>query len=56
MKVDSAPCKRHHEIALAIITTLAFLTRFCGLAHPSEIVFDEAHTMRVNSNHAILPF
>lgn len=56
MKVNSARCEKHHKIALAIVTALAFLTRFCGLGHPSEVVFDEAHMIRVNTNHAILPF
>ena len=30
-------------IALAIITALAFFTRFYMLDHPSEVVFDEVH-------------
>lgn len=55
MKVDSARSERHHKIALAVITASAFLTRFCGLSHPSEVVFDEAHTIRVNTSLAILP-
>lgn len=56
LNVDSARSEKHHKIALAIITALAFLTRFCGLSHPSEVVFDEAHIIRVKTNHAILPF
>ncbi|KAK7719559.1 Dolichyl-phosphate-mannose--protein mannosyltransferase 4 [Diaporthe eres] len=32
-----------YKIALAIITALAFVTRFWGISHPSEVVFDEVH-------------
>ena len=46
--INSAGHGRQHKIALSIITALAFFTRFCGLSYPSEIVFDEAHIMRVN--------
>ena len=55
MNVNCARSERHHKIALAVITAFAFLTRFCGLSHPSEVVFDEAHIIRVNTEHAILP-
>ncbi|MCJ1398991.1 hypothetical protein MMC11_002193 [Xylographa trunciseda] len=47
--VNAMRCESHHKIALATITALAFLTRFCGLSHPSEVVFDEAHIMRFTS-------
>ncbi|RFU33551.1 hypothetical protein B7463_g2812, partial [Scytalidium lignicola] len=32
-----------YRIALAIITILAFATRFWGISHPNEVVFDEVH-------------
>ncbi|KAH0842194.1 hypothetical protein AYO21_00181 [Fonsecaea monophora] len=32
-----------YKIALAIITALAFATRFFGINHPNEVVFDEVH-------------
>ncbi|MCJ1393921.1 hypothetical protein MMC18_006797 [Xylographa bjoerkii] len=48
-KVNAARCERYHKIALAVVTALAFLTRFWGLDHPSEVVFDEAHIMRFTS-------
>ncbi|KAK7739966.1 Dolichyl-phosphate-mannose--protein mannosyltransferase 4 [Cytospora paraplurivora] len=32
-----------YKIALAIITVLAFVTRFWGISHPNEVVFDEVH-------------
>ncbi|MCJ1237043.1 hypothetical protein MMC14_005027 [Varicellaria rhodocarpa] len=31
------------KIALVIITSLAFATRFWGIGHPNEVVFDEVH-------------
>ena len=36
-----------YKIALAIITALAFVTRFWGISHPSEVVFDEVHFGKV---------
>ncbi|MCJ1437069.1 hypothetical protein MMC27_006454 [Xylographa pallens] len=47
--INSARHGRWHKIALFTITALAFLTRFCGLSYPSEVVFDEAHIMRFTS-------
>ncbi|KAI2638114.1 glycosyltransferase family 39 protein [Xylaria nigripes] len=32
-----------YRIAFTIITILAFVTRFWGISHPSEVVFDEVH-------------
>ncbi|GAP87382.1 putative glycosyltransferase family 39 protein [Rosellinia necatrix] len=32
-----------YRIAFSIITGLAFLTRFWGISHPNEVVFDEVH-------------
>lgn len=36
-----------HKIALSIITILAFVTRFWGISHPNEVVFDEVHFGKV---------
>jgi dolichyl-phosphate-mannose-protein mannosyltransferase len=36
-----------YRIALAIITVLAFVTRFWGISHPNEVVFDEVHFGKV---------
>jgi dolichyl-phosphate-mannose-protein mannosyltransferase len=36
-----------HKIALSIITVLAFVTRFWGISHPNEVVFDEVHFGKV---------
>ncbi|KAI0136513.1 glycosyltransferase family 39 protein [Xylariales sp. AK1849] len=32
-----------YKLALAIITALAFISRFWGISHPNEVVFDEVH-------------
>ncbi|KAK4540790.1 hypothetical protein LTR36_008867 [Oleoguttula mirabilis] len=32
-----------YKLALAVITVLAFLTRFWGISHPDQVVFDEVH-------------
>ncbi|MCJ1374456.1 hypothetical protein MMC20_005688 [Loxospora ochrophaea] len=32
-----------YKIALGVITALAFVTRFWGIGHPNEVVFDEVH-------------
>ena len=36
-----------YKLALAVITTLAFITRFWGIGHPNEVVFDEVHFGKV---------
>ena len=36
-----------YKVALAIITVLAFITRFWGIGHPNEVVFDEVHFGKV---------
>lgn len=33
----------NYRLALIIITTLSFVTRFWGISHPNEVVFDEVH-------------
>ena len=37
-----------YRIALTVITTLAFITRFWGISHPNEVVFDEVHFGKVS--------
>ncbi|KAI9746141.1 MAG: hypothetical protein M1818_000822 [Claussenomyces sp. TS43310] len=32
-----------YKVALFFITLLAFITRFWGISHPNEVVFDEVH-------------
>ena len=36
-----------YRIAISIITLLAFITRFWGISHPNEVVFDEVHFGKV---------
>ncbi len=36
-----------YKVALAIITVLAFVTRFYGIKHPNQVVFDEVHFGKV---------
>lgn len=43
-KVDN---ERDYQIAFVIITVLAFVTRFWGISHPNEVVFDEVHFGKV---------
>ncbi|KAH0566214.1 hypothetical protein GP486_000389 [Trichoglossum hirsutum] len=32
-----------YKLALAVVTLLAFVTRFWGIGHPDQVVFDEVH-------------
>ena len=36
-----------YKLALAMITAIAFVTRFWGIGHPNEVVFDEVHFGKV---------
>ena len=36
-----------YKLALGIITVLAIITRFWGISHPNEVVFDEVHFGKV---------
>jgi len=36
-----------YRIALSLITLAAFITRFWGISHPNEVVFDEVHFGKV---------
>ena len=36
-----------YKIGLTIVTILAFVTRFFGISHPNEVVFDEVHFGKV---------
>ncbi|KFY27219.1 hypothetical protein V493_03639 [Pseudogymnoascus sp. VKM F-4281 (FW-2241)] len=38
-----------YKLALVIITVLAFVTRFWGISHPNEVVFDEVHFGKVSN-------
>lgn len=36
-----------YRLALVVITILAFITRFYGIRHPNQVVFDEVHFGKV---------
>jgi len=36
------------KLAFGIITVLAFITRFYGISHPNQVVFDEVHFGKVS--------
>lgn len=36
-----------YKLAIGIITILAFVTRFWGITHPDQVVFDEVHFGKV---------
>ncbi|KAG5935876.1 hypothetical protein E4U53_000341 [Claviceps sorghi] len=36
-------CELDHWFAFSLTTLLAFITRFWGISHPNEVVFDEVH-------------
>jgi dolichyl-phosphate-mannose-protein mannosyltransferase len=42
------PVEWNYRIALVIITFAAFVTRFWGISHPNEVVFDEVHFGKVH--------
>ena len=41
-----------YKAALVVITVLAFTTRFWGIGHPNEVVFDEVHFGKVGTPFA----
>lgn len=36
-----------YKLAIVVITMLAFATRFYGITHPNQVVFDEVHFGKV---------
>lgn len=38
-----------YKLAFAVITILAFVTRFYGISHPNQVVFDEVHFGKVRA-------
>lgn len=46
-KAPSASNDIEYKVALAVITVMAFVTRFWGISHPDEVVFDEVHFGKV---------
>lgn len=46
-KASGITAEWDYKVALTIITALAFATRFWGIGHPNEVVFDEVHFGKV---------
>jgi dolichyl-phosphate-mannose-protein mannosyltransferase len=44
---DAVSSQWDYRLTLAIITILSILTRFWGISHPNEVVFDEVHFGKV---------
>ena len=51
----SAGVEWDYRIAISLITLLAFVTRFWGISHPNEVVFDEVHFGKVKISHSEVP-
>lgn len=47
----SAKSDWDYKLALAVITVLAFVTRFWGISHPDQVVFDEVHFGKFASHY-----
>lgn len=45
---ETARSEIDYKISFVFITILAFLTRFWGISHPNEVVFDEVHFGKVS--------
>jgi len=37
------------KLALVVVTIVAFITRFWGIRHPNQVVFDEVHFGKVRN-------
>lgn len=44
--------EREYKATFVLMTVLAFITRFWGISHPNEVVFDEVHFGKVCSDDA----
>lgn len=44
---DAVSSQWDYKLALTLITLLSILTRFWGISHPNEVVFDEVHFGKV---------
>lgn len=42
-----APSEWDYKLAIAVITVIAFITRFYAITHPNQVVFDEVHFGKV---------
>lgn len=39
-----------YKLAISVMTVLAFITRFWGIRHPDQVVFDEVHFGKVRQS------
>ena len=46
---ESVTSEWDYKAALGVITVLSFITRFWGIGHPNEVVFDEVHFGKVSA-------
>lgn len=44
-----------YKAAISVITVLGFITRFWGIQHPNEVVFDEVHFGKVGILSTSIP-
>lgn len=51
-KANVAGSDRDYKVTFIFVTALAFLTRFWGISHPNEVVFDEVHFGKVSWSFA----
>ena len=42
-----------YKLAMVVITLLAFVTRFWGISHPDQVVFDEVHFGKVRDENCM---
>jgi dolichyl-phosphate-mannose-protein mannosyltransferase len=43
-----------YKLAISVMTVLAFITRFWGIRHPDQVVFDEVHFGKVCNVHGLV--
>jgi dolichyl-phosphate-mannose-protein mannosyltransferase len=48
---EAAATQWEYKVALGLITVLSFITRFWGISHPNEVVFDEVHFGKVHGTN-----
>ena len=53
-KANAAGSERDYKVTMVFITALAFLTRFWGINHPNEVVFDEVHFGKVHPTRFLM--
>ncbi len=48
-QASPAGSERDYKVTFVFVTILAFVTRFWGISHPNEVVFDEVHFGKVRT-------